>query len=99
MRRLCFFLLCFACTASFAAAVEFKEPVRLTAEGEAIRVESPGYAAPCWADIDGDGKKDLLVGQFRGGKIRFHKNLGDGKLAKGEWLQAGGADAEVPGVW
>ena len=54
---------------------------------------------PCWADIDGDGKKDLLVGQFNGGKIRVYKNLGDGKLAAGEWLKADGAVAEIPGVW
>ena len=64
-----------------------------------MRVEGPGYAAPCWADVDGDGKKDLLVGQFRDGKIRVHKNLGDNKLAAGEWLQAEGQVAEVPGVW
>jgi hypothetical protein len=77
----------------------FESPVRLKAEGAPVRVESPGYAAPCWADIDGDGKKDLLVGQFHQGKIRVYRNLGDGKLAAGEWLQAGGAVAEVPGVW
>jgi hypothetical protein len=47
---------------------EFEAPVRLTAEGVPVRVESPGYAAPCWADIDGDGKKDLLVGQFNQGR-------------------------------
>ena len=35
---------------------EFEAPVRLTAEGVPVRVESPGYAAPCWAGIDGDGK-------------------------------------------
>jgi FG-GAP-like repeat len=80
-------------------ASEFQPPVRLTADGGAVRVESPGYAAPCWADIDGDGRKDLFVGQFSGGKIRVYKNLGDGKLAAGEWLQAEGAVAEVPGVW
>jgi hypothetical protein len=78
---------------------EFQPPVRLEAGGAPVRVESPGYAAPCYADIDGDGKKDLLVGQFSGGKIRVFKNLGDGKLAVGEWLKAGGAVAEVPGVW
>jgi hypothetical protein len=78
---------------------EFQPPVRLQADGVPVRVESPGYAAPCWADIDGDGKKDLLVGQFRGGKIRVYKNLGHGKLAAGEWLKAEGAVAEVPGVW
>jgi hypothetical protein len=80
-------------------AAEFQPPVRLEAGGVPVRVESPGWAAPCWADIDGDGKKDLLVGQFHGGKIRVYRNLGDGKLAAGEWLKAEGAVAEVPGVW
>ena len=80
-------------------AAEFRPPVRLEAGGAPVRVESPGYAAPCWADIDGDGRKDLLVGQFNEGKIRVYRNLGDGKLAAGEWLKAEGAVAEVPGVW
>jgi hypothetical protein len=80
-------------------AGEFQPPVRLKADGVPVRVESPGYAAPCWADIDGDGKKDLLVGQFNDGKIRVYRNLGDGRLAAGEWLKAERAVAEVPGVW
>ena len=84
---------------AFGSPAEFEPPVRLKADGMAVRVESPGYAAPCWADIDGDGKKDLLVGQFNGGKIRVYKNLGDGKLAAGDWLKADGAVAEIPGVW
>lgn len=78
---------------------EFQPPVRLTVDGVAVRVENPGWACPCWADINGDGKKDLLVGQFNGGKIRVYKNLGDGKLAAGDWLKADGATAEIPGVW
>jgi hypothetical protein len=82
-----------------AKAAEFADPVRLLGGGEAVRVESPGYACPCWADIDADGKKDLLVGQFAGGKIRVFKNLGDNKLAAGDWLQVDGKPAEVPGVW
>jgi hypothetical protein len=81
------------------SAAEFERPVRLKADGVAVRVESPGYAAPCWADVDGDGKKDLLVGQFNQGKIRLFKNLGEGKLAGGVWLEAEGQVAEVPGVW
>ena len=87
------------CCPALCGAAEFEPPVRLKAGGSAIRVEAPGYAAPCWADLDGDGKKDLLVGQFNGGRIRVFKNQGDGKLAAGTWLRAGGNVAEVPGVW
>jgi hypothetical protein len=78
---------------------EFAPPVRLKAGDEYVRVEAPGFAAPCWHDGDGDGKKDLVVGQFNKGKMRLYKNLGDGKLAEGRWLEAGGKTAEVPGVW
>jgi FG-GAP repeat len=87
------------CGSALCGASEFERPVRLTADGAPVRVESPGYAAPCWADVDGDGKADLLVGQFRQGKIKVFKNLGGGKLAAGDWLRAGGQVAEVPGVW
>ena len=69
------------------------------ADGMPVHVEEPGWACPCWADMDGDGKKDLLVGQFNGGKIRVYRNLGDGKLAAGDWLKADGTVAEIPGVW
>ena len=82
-----------------AAQAEFQPPVLLKVGGQAVRVERPGFAAPCWADIDGAGKKDLLVGQFNQGKIQFFKGLGGGKYAKGTWLQAEGKAAEVPGVW
>ena len=87
------------CGPVWSGATEFERPVRLTADGVAIRVERPGYAAPCWADVDGDGKKDLVVGQFNQGKMRVYKNLGKGKFAAGTWLQAEGKVAEVPGVW
>jgi hypothetical protein len=83
---------------AMCGAAEFERPVRWLAGGKPVRVESPGYAAPCWADVDGDGKKDLLVGQFKKRKIKVYKNLGDDKYAAGAWLQAEGSDAEVPGV-
>lgn len=82
-----------------AVAADFAAPVRLKAGDEFIRVEKPGFAAPCLADIDRDGKPDLLVGQFNKGKIKLYKGLAGGKFAPGEWLKAEGSVAEVPGVW
>ncbi len=98
--KLTFLTTCFTlCGLVVCTATEFELPVRLEGGGSAVRVESPGFAAPCWADVDGDGQKDLLVGQFNKGKMQLFKNLGDGKLAAGTWLQADGNTAEVPGVW
>jgi len=84
----------------------FATPVRFTSPEGPVRVEAPGYASPCWADLDGDGTRELLVGQFNSGKIRVFKSLGDQQIAKGEWqvaegewLQAGGSVAQVPGIW
>jgi hypothetical protein len=99
MRRMLLSAVFVAGTVYAASAADFQPPVRLMADGKPVRVETPGYAAPCWADIDGDGQKDLLVGQFSEGKIRVYKNLGGGKLAPGAWLKADGIDAEIPGVW
>lgn len=87
------------CGTAVCSAADFESPVRLKADGAAIRVESPGYACPCWADIDGDGKPDLVVGQFNQGKMRVFKSLGAGQFAAGDWLKAEGKVAEVPGVW
>ena len=97
MRRLLLSTLLVGC--GLASDAEVEPPVRLEAACVPVRVDSPGFAAPCWADIDGDGNKDLLVGQFAHGKIRVYKGLEGGKLSAGDWLQAGGAVAEVPGVW
>ena len=81
-------------------AADFHPAVRLAGGGDPIQLESPGYASPCWADVTGDGKPDLLVGQFRGGKITVYDGKdGIDKLGKAEWLKAGSAIAEVPGVW
>ena len=80
------------------AATEFEDPVRLKAGGKPIQVVSPGYAAPCLADIDGDGKKELLVGQFHGGRISVYKHKEGIEFEKGKLLMAGGKVAEVAGM-
>lgn len=103
--RRCFSLGCFSLAAvlwfsvSLTQAADFEKPVRMKAAGKVVAVESPGYAAPCWADIDGDGKKDLLVGQFNDGKIRAYKNLGNNKLAAGKWIEADKKTAIIPGIF
>ncbi|MGJ8696711.1 MAG: hypothetical protein ACSHYF_10360 [Verrucomicrobiaceae bacterium] len=84
---------------SHAAPLEFEAPVRMMAGDQPVKVQSPGYAAPCWADVTGDGKKDLLVGQFSKGKIQVFPGKGDGSISQGDWLKVDGKVAEIPGVW
>ena len=92
-------LLIAAALCGVPSAEQFEKPVRLKAGGDVVRVAQPGYAAPCLADINGDGKKDLLVGQFANGMIKVYHGKGKGEFEEGNWLQADGKDAKVPGVW
>ncbi len=82
---------------------EFESPVRIRAGDEFIAVESPGFACPTLADVDGDGREDLVVGQFNQGHMQFCKNVAaDGKsprFAAAEWIMSGDDRAIVPGVW
>jgi len=74
-------------------------PVRLTAaDGVIDSGASWGHCGPWVADVDGDGVKDLLVGDFSG-LFRFYRNEGTNeqpRYAKAVSLQAGGVDAKVP---
>ena len=76
----------------------FEDPVRLQAGGDFVDSDV-GHAAPYLADFDGDGKIDLLVGQFGDGMLRVHKNVGTNenpKYAKHEFFQVNGEDVKVP---
>src|SRR5262245_46079112 len=97
MRRLLLTFLSFFCVAAWCGAQEFEKPVRIKVAGKAIRVESPGYAAPCLVKLD--GAEYLVVGQFNKGKMKAYKSLGKGDFAEGAWLETDGKPAEVPGVW
>jgi hypothetical protein len=81
-----------------ALAQDLGKPIRLEADGKPIDTEI-GHATPALYDIDGDGKRDLLVGQFGGGKMKFFKNVGankEPKFAAEEFLKAGGAVVTTP---
>ncbi|MEN6407329.1 MAG: VCBS repeat-containing protein [Thermoguttaceae bacterium] len=88
------------CMAMAALADEvFEKPVRLQADGTVIDTGSKAWAhsSPCMEDLDGDGLKDLIVGDFSG-KFHVYKNVGKPNapvfhdIGK---LQAGGKDASV----
>ena len=81
------------------SAIEFAAPVRVAAGGVPIQTETPGYASPAWHDVNGDGREDLVVGQYAGGKMSVYLRAEDGSFGGGEWLQAGGEVAQVAGVW
>jgi hypothetical protein len=79
-------------------AGELLPPVALEAAGKPIDVEI-GHAAPFVGDIDGDGVKDLLVGQFGEGKLRIYVNKGTSAAPRFEsfaWFRNDKADGRVP---
>ena len=78
---------------------QFEAPVRMQAGGSYVKVEAPGFACPSWHDVDGDGKGDLVVGQFHDGTMRLFQGEGGGKLAAGAWLRGDKGAAVVPDVW
>ncbi len=81
------------------ATDQFHPPVRLAANGGVIDSgKAWGHCGPWVEDVDGDGLRDLVVGDFSG-LFRFYRNEGTKqtpKYAKAVKLQAGGVDAKVP---
>ncbi len=73
----------FSCTAAMlvltwvvgAFATELEEPIPVRVAGDPLDVEHSGHAAPFVADFDGDGRKDLLVGEFYQGRLRIYRNV------------------------
>ncbi len=79
-------------------APELEPAVRLEAAGKPIDTDI-GHAAPFVCDFDGDGVKDLLVGQFGQGILWIYRNEGtnsEPKLAAGTKFKEGAEDGRVP---
>jgi hypothetical protein len=88
----------FAPPAASEKATEFLPPVRLEAAGKPIDTDI-GHAAPFVCDFDGDGVRDLLVGQFGDGILWFYRNVGTNlkpRFAARVTFKAGGKDGRVP---
>ena len=64
-----------ATLAAGLAAQSFEKPFRVQAGGKPIDVDI-GHAAPYVVDFDGDGVRDLLVGQYHEGRLRIYRNEG-----------------------
>jgi hypothetical protein len=82
-----------------ATADELRPPIHVTAEGKPIDVERDGHAAPFFGDIDGDGCRDLLVGEFYQGRLRIYRNVGtdrEPRFDESTWFQAGTELGRVP---
>jgi len=86
--------------ASAPALPELADPILIEAAGSPIATVN-GHAAPFVLDFDGDGRQDLVVGEFGEscGRARGYLNVGTDEAPEfGDffYLQAGGADASVP---
>ena len=89
------FCLALWCASAFAAM----EPgAKLEADGKVIDVRV-GHLVPCVMDWNADGKKDLIVGQFSGGKIRLYLNQGSDSAPAFKdfsYLHAGTKEIHLP---
>lgn len=88
-------LLILLAAVTFAQTPVFDAPVAIEANGSPINVGYGGNASPFVVDWNGDGKQDLLLGQFDGGRVRYYENIGDDfapAFGDSAFVQADGAD-------
>jgi len=98
MNRKLSFLLVLLAAVAFAQPLQFDAPVAIEANGTPINVGTGGNASPFMIDWNGDGKQDLLLGQYLYGKVRFYENVGenfDPVFGDFVYMQADGADISL----
>ena len=72
MRAFALLLLVMASLA-FSSTLDYQDPFKVYANGEPIAL-TLGDANPLVTDWNSDGLKDLIVGQYSGGKLRYYQN-------------------------
>ena len=78
---------------------ELLPPLSLQVGGQPLDVARDGHSAPFVGDFDGDGKRDLLVGQYHEGRLRVYRNTGSNarpRFTGYRWFEAGGKPGRVP---
>jgi len=93
----CVFVFLSIVSLSNGASRQFADGVKIEADGKAIDV-NVGHLVPWVTDWNGDGKKDLIVGQFDGGRIRLYLNQGTDSepvFKDFSYLQAGGKEIHL----
>jgi hypothetical protein len=98
LRVIALVLTCLIQLETTSLSKDLEQPIRLEAAGKPIDTDI-GHAAPFVCDFDGDGIKDLLVGQFGQGILWIYRNEGTNsqpKLAAGIKFKDGKEDGRVP---
>jgi hypothetical protein len=84
---------------ALAELPRFRGPLAVLDEGTPIDVGL--VSAPLMYDWDGDGRKDLICGQFDSGRIRVYPNVGLDTAPEFDgyrFLRADGADIAFPSI-